>query len=54
MKFTRVKNFDTKLRGLRLNQRRTTRFIYLIDQHTNKINTLGVFENEIPTHMSAI
>ena len=41
-----------KLRGLGQNQISTPHFIYEND-HRNKINIFGDFENETPTHMSA-
>ena len=47
------KLWGLKLRGLRRNQISTANFIYQNDQR-DKINTLGDFENEAPTHTSAI
>ena len=41
-----------KLRGLRLNQMSIPYFIYQID-HGDEVDTIGDFENETPTHMSA-
>ena len=41
-----------KLRGLRLNQISIPYFIYQID-HGDEVDTIGDFENETPTHMSA-
>ena len=41
-----------ELRGLTLNQMNTPYFIYEIDQH-KKLNTLGDFENQTPTHIDA-
>ena len=41
-----------KLRELRLNQMSIPYFIYQID-HGDEVDTIGDFENETPTHMSA-
>ena len=41
-----------KLRGLSWNQMNAPYFIYEIDQR-KKLNTLGDFENQTPTHMDA-
>ena len=41
-----------KLRGFRLNQMSIPYFIYQID-HGDEVDTIGDFENETPTHMSA-
>ena len=41
-----------KLRGLSWNQMNTPYFIYEIDQR-KKLNTLGDFENQTPTHIDA-
>ena len=40
------------MRGLTLNQMNTPYFIYEIDQR-KKLNTLGDFENQTPTHIDA-
>ena len=41
-----------KLRGLKINQMSIPYFIYQID-HGDEVDTIGDFENETPTQMSA-